>query len=101
MDQVSLPLRRLISGPKARFVQDGVDLDLVYVTDRLILMAYPASGLATLWRNDRKVVRRFLDERHGEKWRVFNFCPRDENEYEGGEFYGRGESAASAFTSHL
>lgn len=101
MDQVSLPLRRLISGPKARFVQDGVDLDLVYVTDRLILMAYPASGLATLWRNDRKVVRRFLDERHGGKWRVFNFCPRDENEYEGGEFYGRGESAASAFTSHL
>lgn len=92
MSSLTLPLQRLISGPKARFVQDGVDLDLSYITDRLIIMAFPASGVATLWRNSRKVVRAFLDERHGEHWRVYNFCPRGENEYDGEEFYGRGRS---------
>ena len=91
MSSLSLPLRRLISGPKARFVQDGVDLDLVYVTDRLIIMAFPASGVATLWRNDRRAVRKFLDERHGDKWRVYNFCPKSENDYDGEDFHGRGE----------
>ncbi|CAO1622284.1 unnamed protein product [Parajaminaea phylloscopi] len=89
MSNLSLPLRRLISGPKARFVQDGVDLDLTYITDRLIIMAYPASGVATLWRNSRKVVRDFLDERHGDRWRVYNFCPTGENRYDGDEFHNR------------
>lgn len=90
------PLRRLISGPKARFVQDGVDLDLAYVTDRLIIMAFPAAGVATMWRNDRRVVRNFLDERHDDKWRVYNFCPRGENEYDDEEFYGRGASESAS-----
>ncbi|CAO1630936.1 unnamed protein product [Sympodiomycopsis kandeliae] len=86
---MSGPLRRLISGPKARFVQDGVDFDLAYITDRLIIMAFPAAGMATMWRNDRRAIRKFLDERHEDYWRVFNFCPRGENEYDGDEFYGR------------
>lgn len=87
----TLPLQRLISGRKARFVQDGVDLDLAYITDRLIIMAFPASGVATIWRNSRKSVKKFLDDRHPDHWRVYNFCPRGENEYDGDEFYGRGE----------
>lgn len=61
------------------------------LSDRLIIMAFPAAGVATMWRNDRRVVRRFLDERHGDCWRVYNFCPRGENEYDGDEFYGRGK----------
>ena len=63
-----------MSGPKARHVDSklGFDLDLVYVTDRLIIMGWPASHFEALYRNRRKDVRRFLDAKHGEKYRVYN-----------------------------
>lgn len=53
-------------------------------------MAFPASGVPTVWRNNRHEVRRFLDERHGKGWRVWNFRPKDEGEYDEEDFYGRG-----------
>ncbi|PWN23520.1 hypothetical protein BCV69DRAFT_309414 [Microstroma glucosiphilum] len=86
---MSLHLKRLVSGGQARFVQDGVDLDLVYITDRLLIMAFPSTGVPTVWRNNRHEVRRFLDERHGKGWRVWNFRPKDEGEYDEEDFYGR------------
>ncbi|EST07994.1 Protein-tyrosine phosphatase, active site [Kalmanozyma brasiliensis GHG001] len=83
--------RRIVSGQKARF-QDPVldlDLDLTYVTDHLIIMGFPASGVASLYRNKRSDVRRFLDKRHDDLYRVYNFCPVTENSYDADEFYGR------------
>ena len=38
-------LREIVSGPKNRFKKNGYNLDLTYVTDRVIAMAFPASGL--------------------------------------------------------
>ena len=38
-------LREIVSGPKHRFKENGYNLDLTYVTDRIIAMAFPASGL--------------------------------------------------------
>lgn len=35
-------LREIVSGPKNRFTNDGYNLDLTYVTPRIIAMAYPA-----------------------------------------------------------
>lgn len=83
-------VRRIVSGPKARHVDKDlhVDLDLVYVTDRLIIMGWPGANFETLYRNSRKSVRRFLDAKHGEKYRVYNLCPCSENSYEANEFYG-------------
>jgi phosphatidylinositol-3,4,5-trisphosphate 3-phosphatase/dual-specificity protein phosphatase PTEN len=83
-------VRRLISGPKARYVDSklGFDLDLVYVTDRLIIMGWPASSLEALYRNRRKDVRKFLDGKHGGKYRIYNLCPCSENTYDSDEFYG-------------
>lgn len=46
-------VRRLVSGKKARYEEDGVSLDLVYLTDRIIIMGYPASGVEALYRNER------------------------------------------------
>ena len=84
-------VRRIVSGPKARFVDPtlGVDLDLVYLTDSLILMGFPASGITSLYRNRRSSVRKFLYARHGrDNVRVYNLCPRGENEYPKEEFEG-------------
>ena len=83
--------RRLVSGNKARF-RDGhlnLELDLVYLTDRIIIMGYPAEGLESLYRNNRDDARRFLEHRHGADFWVFNFCPVRENSYPASVFGGR------------
>ncbi|PWY99731.1 hypothetical protein BCV70DRAFT_145910, partial [Testicularia cyperi] len=83
--------RRIVSGQKARFKDPNldVDLDLTYVTDHVIIMGFPASGVQSFYRNKRSQVRRFLDKRHDDLYRVYNFCPVTENSYDPDEFYGR------------
>mmetsp|Transcript_41015 Transcript_41015/g.117866 ORF Transcript_41015/g.117866 Transcript_41015/m.117866 type:complete len:403 (-) Transcript_41015:216-1424(-) len=73
-------LRGLVSGKKKRF-QDGVfDLDLAYVTPRVIAMGYPSVGLEVAYRNPATEVRRFLESRHQGHYKVFNLCSeRDED----------------------
>lgn len=46
----------------------------------------PAHGIEALYRNDRHTVREFLTSRYGEHYRIFNFCPRFENEYDAAYF---------------
>lgn len=38
-------LRKIVAGPKKRTVTEHFDLDLTYITDTVVAMAYPASGL--------------------------------------------------------
>ncbi|KAH9822670.1 hypothetical protein DFH28DRAFT_460870 [Melampsora americana] len=84
-------IRKLVSGKKSRLVDQelGTDLDLSYITDRIIIMGYPASGLESLYRNRRKDVRRWLEARHDKHYRIYNFCPRRENEYEASYFHNQ------------
>lgn len=67
-------IRQVVSGNKARYVdaESNIDLDLVYVTDRIVLMGWPATGFASGYRNRRRDVLKFLDGRHGDKWWVWN-----------------------------
>lgn len=44
-------LRKIVAGPKKRTVENGYDLDLTYVTPRVIAMAFPAQGFEKLYRN--------------------------------------------------
>ncbi|RDX54610.1 phosphatases II [Lentinus brumalis] len=84
-------VRRLVSGKKARHKDDDLDLDLdlAYITDRVIVMGYPASGLEGLYRNRREDAKKFLDHHHGKNYWVFNFCPIKENSYPADVFDGR------------
>ncbi|BEJ07147.1 hypothetical protein CcaverHIS641_0404160 [Cutaneotrichosporon cavernicola] len=70
--------RTLVSGNKARFIDQEADinLDLVYVTDRIIM-------------NKRDDVLRFLNARHGDKWWIWNLCPQTENAYSSESMGGR------------
>jgi len=52
-------------------------------------MGFPAAGFEGFYRNPRGEVKRFLDTRHGDKYRVFNFCPTKENSYPPETFGGR------------
>ena len=37
-------IRKMVAGPKNKTPYQGQDLDLTYITDRIIAMAFPASN---------------------------------------------------------
>lgn len=44
-------IREIVSGKKNRYKQSGYNLDLTYVTERIIAMSFPASGVESVYRN--------------------------------------------------
>jgi hypothetical protein len=52
-----MSLKKKVSGARRRLVDKEFDIDLSYVcSDRIIVMSFPASGLATAWRNNWTTV---------------------------------------------
>ena len=47
--------RQFVSQNKRRYQQNGFDLDLTYVTPRVIAMSFPSTGRMSMYRNDIKV----------------------------------------------
>ena len=69
------PCRKAVSKKKKRFTKDGFDLDLTYITPRIICHGFPAVGLEHIYRNPRSELKRFYAEKHpGKNVKVFNFC---------------------------
>ena len=69
-------LRELVSQNKTRFIDEDFNLDLTYITPRLIAMAYPADGLESMYRNKIKDVSKFMKQKHGENFMVVNASNR-------------------------
>ncbi|XP_071497279.1 phosphatidylinositol 3,4,5-trisphosphate 3-phosphatase TPTE2-like [Diadema antillarum] len=66
--------RKLVSENKRRYKKDGFDLDLTYVTDRIIASSFPSSGKQSIYRNPITEVSRFLNTKHPNHYKVFNMC---------------------------
>lgn len=81
--------RQLISQNKRRYQQDGFDLDLTYVTNRVIATSFPSSGVWAIYRNPIDKVAHFLDTKHLERYKVFNLC--SEKTYDTSHFHERVE----------
>uniref|UniRef100_A0A8C9DS80 Phosphatidylinositol-3,4,5-trisphosphate 3-phosphatase n=1 Tax=Prolemur simus TaxID=1328070 RepID=A0A8C9DS80_PROSS len=79
--------RRMVSGNKRRYTHGGFDLDLTYVTERIIAMSFPSSGKQSLYRNPITEVVRFLDSKHQNHYQVYNLC--SEKEYDPKYFHNR------------
>lgn len=71
---MSFRLKQLVSKEKRRFEEDGFNLDLTYVTNRLIAFGYPAESFEGIYRNHYKDVYNFFERRHGANYRIYNLC---------------------------
>lgn len=69
-------LRKIVSGKRKRFVDENYNLDVTYITDRVLAMSFPASGLETMYRNSMGDVVNFLKKKHPNNFRVFNMSGR-------------------------
>jgi protein-tyrosine phosphatase len=68
--------RTLVSADKFRFTKDGFNLDLVYVTPRIIAMGFPADGAESAWRNDIDEVARFFKTYHNDHFLILNLSEK-------------------------
>ncbi|CAG5135303.1 unnamed protein product [Candidula unifasciata] len=79
--QVARATRQMVSQNKRRYQKDGFDLDLCYITERVIAMSFPSKGLMALYRNPVAEVARFFNTKHKGHYRIYNLCSeRDYNE---------------------
>lgn len=69
-------IRTLVSGDKKRFVNNTYNLDLSYITPRVIAMAFPASGFEGLYRNSITDVSQFIQANHNENYMIINLSNR-------------------------
>jgi phosphatidylinositol-3,4,5-trisphosphate 3-phosphatase/dual-specificity protein phosphatase PTEN len=82
----------LVSQKKNRFKEDGFDLDLTYISDRIIAMGFPSTGTEGVYRNPMEEVKDFFNKRHNKHFKVYNLC--SEREYEAKEFESLGGKCA-------
>lgn len=69
-------VRELVSGKKVRYKEQGYNLDLTYVCDRIIGMSFPASGIESAYRNHIDEVANLLNLKHKANYLVFNLSGR-------------------------
>ena len=81
-------IKSLVSQDKNRFCFDGFDLDLTYITPRIIAMGLPSTSYEAIYRNDMNDVLNFFNERHPEHYKVYNLC--EEKKYAPNVFYKQG-----------
>lgn len=65
-------LRKKVSGKKNRFNTEGFDLDLTYITPRVIAMSLPGEGVHKVYRNSIDSVAKFIKQKHDKHCKVIN-----------------------------
>ena len=65
---------KLLTMNKTRFTEAGFDLDLTYITPRVIAMSLPSRGVTAAFRNSMLDVVRCLNYFHRNHFRVANLC---------------------------
>jgi len=50
-------LREIVSGKRRRLITDNYNLDITYITNRVLAMSFPAQGIESFYRNSIENVR--------------------------------------------
>ena len=70
-------VEKMVSGKRRRLEETGRNLDLSYITDRVIGMSFPASTFKEqLYRNNIEKVAEFFNEKHNEAYMIYNMSNR-------------------------
>ncbi|KAH8281678.1 hypothetical protein KR054_002243 [Drosophila jambulina] len=81
-------IRNVVSKKRIRYKEKGYNLDLTYIDERIIAMGYPAYDIIEgIYRNRFEDVYKFLEENHGEHYKIYNLC--QERSYDISKFHGR------------
>ena len=67
-------IREKVSTTKYRFNNSDFNLDLTYITNRIIACGFPAEGMEALYRNKKEDLVRFFQTYHGSMAKVYNLC---------------------------
>ena len=65
-------IRTIVSGEKKRYIDENFNLDLSYVTPRIIAMAFPGTGITSIYRNKLNDVADFLNQKHPNNYLILN-----------------------------
>mmetsp|Transcript_33251 Transcript_33251/g.45550 ORF Transcript_33251/g.45550 Transcript_33251/m.45550 type:complete len:717 (-) Transcript_33251:20-2170(-) len=82
-------MRKLVSKQKRRYVNKelGFDLDLSYITPKIVAMGFPSEDSERFYRNPYSEVIRWLNMFHKDRFKIYNLC--SERVYDHAKFYGR------------
>jgi hypothetical protein len=66
-------VREIVSGKRNRLKDGEWNLDLTYITPRILAMSFPANTMIKkMYRNSMEDVANYLQQKHGENFLVFN-----------------------------
>jgi protein-tyrosine phosphatase len=80
-------LRNLVSKEKRRFKDHRYDLDLTYITEKIIAMGFPSTGSEASYRNCAGDIYDFFEDRHKDHYKFYNLC--SERAYPPEKYHGR------------
>lgn len=66
--------RAMVSTNKQRYTLHGFDLDLTYITDRIIAMGLPSTKIEAVYRNPIAQVAKFFNSIHHNHYLLVNLC---------------------------
>ena len=79
-------MKRLVSKQKRRLQNEKFDLDMSYITERVIAMGFPSVGCETVYRNSLTDVVDFFHTYHNDKVKVYNLCLEKDRIYSKNRF---------------